>query len=74
MRVGGELLCANKQLRHYHSPKDLTWDEWRLTHKEVKQINLQNAANPEEADKLEEMTAHDMAVDGYYVVAGIAGL
>ena len=27
---------------------------------------------PEEADELEEMTADEMAVDGYYVVAGIA--
>ena len=31
-----------------------------------------NAASPEEADELEEMTADEMAVDGYYVVAGIA--
>ena len=38
----------------------------------VERIDLKNAANPEEADKLEEMTADEMAVDGYYVVAGIA--
>ena len=31
-----------------------------------------SAASPEEADELEEMTADEMAVDGYYVVAGIA--
>ena len=35
-------------------------------------IDLENAASPEEADELEEMTADEMAVDGYYVVAGIA--
>ena len=30
------------------------------------------AANPEEADRLEAMTADEMAEDGYYVVGGIA--
>ena len=34
-RLGGELLCAPKQLRHYHSPDDLSWDEWRLSDSEV---------------------------------------
>ena len=71
-RLGGELLCAPKQLRHYHSPDDLSWDEWRLSDSEIVCIDLENAASPEEADKLEEMTADEMAVDGYYMVAGIA--
>ena len=71
-RLGGELLCASKQLRHYRSPDDLSWDEWRLSDKEVEKIDLQNAASPEEADELDEMTAEEMAVDGYYVVAGLA--
>ena len=70
--LGGELLCAPKQLRNYHSPDDLSWDEWRLSNIEVERINLQNAASPKEADELEEMTADEMAVDGSYVVAGIA--
>ena len=47
-------------------------DEWCLTDKEVERINLENAANPEEADEVEEVTADEMAVKGYYVVAGIA--
>ena len=71
-RLGGELLCAPEQLRHYHSPDDLSWDEWRLSDSEVERIDLENAASPEEADELEEMTSDQMAVDGYYVVAGIA--
>ena len=71
-RLGAELLCAPKQLRHYHSPDELSWDKWSLSHREVERIDLENAANPEEADQLEEMTADGMAVDGYYVVAGIA--
>ena len=71
-RLGGELLCAPKLLRHYHSPDDLSWDEWRLSDSEIERIDLENAASPEEADELEEMTADEMAVDGYYVVAGIA--
>ena len=71
-RLGGKLLCARKQLRHYHSPDELSSDELRLSDREVERIDLENAANPEEADELEEMTADEMAVDGYYVVAGIA--
>ena len=59
-------------MRHYHSPDDLSWDEWRLGDSEVERIDLENAASPEEADELEEMTANEMVVDGYYVVAGIA--
>ena len=71
-RLGGELLCARKQLRHYHSPDDLSLDEWRFSNSEVERIDLEHAASPEEADELEEMTADEMAVHGYYVVAGIA--
>ena len=68
-RLGGELLCAPKQLRIYHSPDELSWDDWRLSDREVGRIDLKNTANPEEADELEEMTADEMAVNGYYVVA-----
>ena len=50
-RLGGELLCAPKQLRHYHSPDDLSWDEWRLSDSEVERIDLENAASPEEAGR-----------------------
>ena len=71
-RLGGELLCAPKQIRQYHSPNELSWDEWRLPDSEVKRIDLENAAHPEEAEELEEMTAEEMAVDSYYVGAGIA--
>ena len=71
-RQGGELLYAPKQLRHYHSPDGLSWGEWRLSDREVERMDLQTAANPEEADELEEITANEMAVDGHYVVAGIA--
>ena len=71
-RLGGELLCAPKQLRHYHLPDELSWDKWRLSDREVEGIDLENAAKPEEADKLEEMTANEMAVDGYHVAVGIA--
>ena len=59
-------------MRHYHSPDDSSWDEWRLSDSEVERIKLENAASPEEADEVEEMTADEMAVDGYYVLAGIA--
>ena len=71
-RLGEELLCAPEQLRHYHSPDELSWDEWRLTDREVQRIDLENAAHPDEADKFEELTTDEMAVNGYYVVAGIA--
>ena len=68
-RLGGELLGAPKQLRHYQSPDEPSWDKWRLSDRGVERIDLENAANPEEADELEEMTADEMAVDGYYVAA-----
>ena len=71
-RLGGELLCAPRHLRHYLSPDELSWDKWRLSDREVERIDLQNAATPGEADELEEMTADEMAVHGYYMVAGIA--
>ena len=61
--LGGELLCAPKQLGHYHSPEDLAWDEWCLNDEEVERIHLENAASPEEAEKLEEMTAEEMVLD-----------
>ena len=67
-----DLLCTPKQLRHYHSPDDFSWDESRLSDSEVERIDLGNAVRPGEADELEEMTADEIAVDGYYVVAGIA--
>ena len=67
--LGGELLCAPNQFRQF---KYLSWDEWRLSNSEVECIDLENAASPQEADELKEMTADEMAVDGYYVVAGIA--
>ena len=72
LHLGGELLCAPKQLRQYHSPDDLSWDEWRLSDSESERIDLENAASTEEADELEEMTADETVVDGYYVVAGTA--
>ena len=71
-RLAGELLCAPKQLRHYHSPDKLSWDEWRPSDRELELINLQNPPKLDEADELKEMTANEMAVDGHYVVAGIA--
>ena len=70
--LGGELLCAPKLLRHYHSPDEQSWDEWCLSDREVERIDLENAANAEEAHELKEITVHQMVVNGYYVVAGIA--
>ena len=44
--LGGELLCAPKHLRHYHSPDELPWDEWRLSDGEVERIDLESPSNP----------------------------
>ena len=46
-RLGRELLCAPKQLRHYHAHDELSWEEWRLFNGEVERIDLENAANIE---------------------------
>ena len=70
--LGGEPLCAPKQLRHYQSPDDMSWDGWRLSSSKVERIDLENAASPDDADELEEITADETAVDGYCMVAGIA--
>ena len=48
----GELLCAPKKPSHYYPPDELSWDEWRLSDREVEGIDLQNTANHEEADEL----------------------
>ena len=56
-RLGGELLCAPKHLRHYHLPDEMSWDELRLSEREDERIDLANAANPEEADEVAKMTA-----------------
>ena len=64
-------MCAPKELGHYYSPDELPLDEWRLSDREVERINLENAVHREEAEELQEMTAHEMALDGCYVVAGI---
>ena len=64
-RLGGRLLCAPNHLTHYHSPDELSWDGCCLSDREEEHIDPQNAANLEESDKLEEMTADEMAVHGY---------
>ena len=69
--LGGELLCASKQLRHYHSPDELSWDEWHLSDREDEPVDLENTADPETAVEREEGTADETAVNGYCVVAGI---
>ena len=43
-RLGGELLCAVKQLTHYHPPDDLSWNEWCLGTSEVERLDLEKAA------------------------------
>ena len=70
-RLGGELLCAPKQLTHYHSPM-ICPGMSGASATVYEHIDLENAASPEEAEELEEVTGDEMAVDGYYVVAGIA--
>ena len=46
LRLGGELLCAAKQLRHYHSPEELSWDNRRPSDSEVERIDVDIPANP----------------------------
>ena len=70
-RLGVGLLFAPKQLRHYHCADDLSRYEWSLTDKGVELIDVEDAAAPQKADKLERMTSNEMAADGYYVVAAV---
>ena len=71
-RLGGDLLCAPNSSGTITPLTICLGMSRRLSDSEVERIDLGNAASPEEADELEEMTADEMAVDGYYVVAGIA--
>ena len=43
-----------------------------VSDREVERIDLETAANPVKADEFGEMTADEMAVDGYCVLVGIA--
>ena len=71
-RPGGELLCAPRRLTYHQIPDRMSSNSWRQTAKEVKQIDLQNTAVLAQAYELEEMTSVEMAVDCFYMVAGIA--
>ena len=68
-RLGGSLVCAAQQLKHYYDPDDLCGEEWELNDEEIAALDLQGAADPMEVeDALPDMDEAEMAQEGYYLV------
>ena len=45
-QLGGALVCAAQQLKHYCDPEDLCGEEWELNDEEIAALDLQGAASP----------------------------
>ena len=65
-RLGGTLVCAAQQLKHYYDPEDLYGEEWELNDEEIAALDLQGAASPMEVEEaLRDMDAKEMAKEGF---------
>ena len=49
-RLGGTLVCAAQQLKHYYDTEDLCLEEWELNNKGTAALDLQQAASPMEVE------------------------
>ena len=69
-RLGGTLLCAPKQLRHFHDPEDFESDEGGLKDEGVAALGQERASNSAELEDIpmEEMKKEEMEKVGYYNV------
>ena len=71
-RLGGTLVCAVQQLKHYYNPEDLCGEEWELKEEEIAGLDLQSAASPMEVEgELPDMNAEEMAKEGFYLVKSV---
>ena len=72
-RLGRTLLCAPKQLLHFHDPEVFESDKWELKDAEVAALDQERAAEPAELEDIpmEEMTKEEMEKDGYYNVQAV---
>ena len=68
-RLGGTLVCAAQQLKHYYDPEDLCGEEWELKDEEITALDLQAPASPMKVEgELPDMNAEEMAKEGVYLV------
>ena len=73
-RLGGTLVCAAQQLKHYYNAEDLCGEEWELNDGEITPLDLQGAASPMEIEEaLPDMNAEEMAKEGFYLVKSVIG-
>ena len=71
-RLGGTLVCAAPQLKHYSDPEDPCGEEWELNDEQIAALDLQDAASPMEVEgELPVMNAEEMAKEGFYLVKSI---
>ena len=71
-RLGGTLVCAAQQLKHYYDPEDLCGGEWELHNEEIIALDLQGAASPMEVEgELSDMNAEGMAKKHFYLVKSV---
>ena len=71
-RLGGTLVCAAQQFKHYYDPEDLCGEEWELKDEEIAALDLHGAASPMQLEgELPDMNAEDMAKEGFYLVESV---
>ena len=71
-RLGGTLVCAAQQLKHYYDPKDLGGEEWELNNEEIAALDPHRAASPMEVEgELPDMNAEEIAKEGLYLVKSV---
>ena len=68
-QLGGTVVCAAKQLKHYYDAEDLHGEEWELNDNEIAALDLRGAASPMEVEgDLPDMNAEEMAKEGFYML------
>ena len=71
-RLGGTLVCAARQQKHYYDPEDHCGEQWELHDEEITALDLQGAASPREVEgELPDMNAEKMANEDFYMVKSI---
>ena len=72
LRLGGTLVCAAQQLKHYYNTEDLCGEECELNDEEIAARDLQGTASPIEGEgELPNMNAKEVANEGFYLVKSV---
>ena len=71
-RLGGILVCAAQQLKHYYDPEDLCGEEWELIDEKIAALHLQGATSPMDVQgELPNTSAEEMVKEGLYMVKSV---